>query len=98
MTEPEPRYARRVRCLWFLALATSGCRAILGIETPARGDAGDRDAACASWQPEGFDPCALTIAADALVLGDGAYTYDSATGTLRDPANAVVVASPQTVM
>ncbi|HMG53892.1 MAG TPA: hypothetical protein VK601_10425 [Kofleriaceae bacterium] len=88
-----------MRSPWLLALAAAGCRSILGIEPPARGDAGgDGSAACATWHPEGFDPCALSIAADVVSLGDLPYVYDTTAGALYDAAHQVVVQSAQTIM
>src|SRR6185295_643964 len=61
-------YAPAMRSMWLLALAATGCRSILGIgDPPPRPDAGFD--ACATWQPAGFDPCALVLATDALSLG-----------------------------
>src|SRR5438477_463173 len=68
-----------MRSVWLLALAASGCRAILGIgDPPALGDGGF--VSCEGWHPEGFDPCALTITTDKLALGGAAYTYDTSGG------------------
>jgi len=92
------RYARAMRSVWLLALAASGCRTLLGIEEPARDDAGpDGVAGCATWHPEGFDPCALTIAAASLSLDGPAYTYDSAVGALYDADYHTVLQSGQTL-
>ena len=88
-----------MRSVWLLALAlaASGCRTLLGIEDPARGDAGpDSFPACATWHPEGFDPCALTIAAASLSLDGPAYVYDSAVGALYDADHRTVLQSGQT--
>jgi hypothetical protein len=88
-----------MRSAWLLALAASGCRSLLGIEDPARGDAGpDGFAACATWHPEGFDPCALTIAAASLSLDGPAYVYNSAVGALYDASQQTVLQSGQTIM
>ncbi|TMQ06492.1 MAG: hypothetical protein E6J90_46200 [Deltaproteobacteria bacterium] len=88
-----------MRSVWLLALAASGCRAILGIgDPPALGDGGF--VSCEGWHPEGFDPCALTITTDKLALGGAAYTYDTsvAGGTLYDAAHQAVVTSDQMIM
>jgi hypothetical protein len=87
-----------MRSVWLLALAASGCRTLLGIEDPARGDAGpDSFPACATWHPEGFDPCALTIAAASLSLDGPAYVYDSAVGALYDADHRTVLQSGQAI-
>ena len=88
-----------MRSVWLLALAASGCRAILGIgDPPALGDGGF--VSCEGLHPEGFDPCALTITTDKLALGGAAYTYDTsvAGGTLYDAAHQAVVTSDQMIM
>lgn len=87
-----------MRPVWLVALAASGCRAILGIEPPARSDGGPDGAACAGWQPEGFDPCALAITSDALDLGDAPYVYDTTAGTLYDAAHQAVLHSGQAIV
>src|SRR5689334_13375220 len=90
-----------MRSVWFLALAASGCRAILGIgDLPAPPDAGDDPRPCATWHPDGFDPCALAITTPALTLGDEPYIYDtamSAGGTLYDGAHQIVLQSQQSI-
>lgn len=95
-----------MRSVWFLALAATGCRGILGIELPpppADAAAGGSDAPsfCASWSPEGFMPCALTITAPSLPIDPsrGAYTYDTGDGggTLFDAAHTPVLHSDQTI-
>ena len=89
-----------MRSLWLLALAASGCRAILGIEEPPPLVDSGGPAMCASWHPAGFDPCALEISKPALMLGDAQYTYRTTTtsGALYDAANNVVLSSGQSVM
>jgi hypothetical protein len=87
-----------MRSVWLLALAASGCRTLLGIEEPERADAGpDSFAACAGWHPEGFDPCALTIAAASVSLDGPSYVYDSAMGALYDADHRTVLQSSQTL-
>ncbi|HEX3760266.1 MAG TPA: hypothetical protein VHW23_16230, partial [Kofleriaceae bacterium] len=87
-----------MRSVWLLALAASGCRSLLGIDQPARGDAGpDGFAVCTHWHPEGFDPCALVITADSLTLDGQAYIYNSGDGALTDAAHQTVITSGQTV-
>src|SRR5437764_14367988 len=87
-----------MRPVWLLALAASGCRAILGIgDPPLFGDGGV--ASCDRWHPDGFDPCTLTITTDALTLGDAQYSYDTTTagGTLYDASHQVILSSDQTI-
>jgi hypothetical protein len=87
-----------MRSVWLLALAASGCRTLIGIEEPERRDAGpDGLAACAGWHPEGFDPCALTIAAASVTLDGPTYVYNSAVGALYDADNHTLVQSIQTI-
>jgi hypothetical protein len=89
-----------MRSVWLLALAASGCRAILGIgDPPALGD-GAVFVSCESWHPRGFDPCALKITTDALGLGDQSYVYDTSVdgGTLYDAAHQAILTSDQTIM
>lgn len=84
-----------MRSIWLLALATSGCRAVLGI-----GDPPELFGSCATWHPDGFDPCALEITVPALALGDEVYVYDtaaSAGGTLYDSFHRAIVQSDQTI-
>jgi len=74
-----------MRSVWLLALAASGCRAILGIDEPTVIDGGgDAPAFCASWHPALFTPCSLGAPMPALALAPGQYRYDTTTagGTL----------------
>jgi hypothetical protein len=90
-----------MRSVWFLALATLGCRGILGIEEPlpAADGATDASASCATWHPQGFDPCAYAPMPP-VHLGAGQYTYDTtaAGGTLFDSARRVLARSQLTLL
>jgi hypothetical protein len=69
-----------MRLVWLAAVGCAGCRAILGIEEPITGDAAPIDTApglCASWHPQGFDPCALGTPLPALHLTAAEYRYDT---------------------
>ena len=61
----------------------------------------DAPAACASWQPHGFDPCMLGAPGSAVALdaGGSPYTYDTtvAGGTLFDSGGNVLLTSPLTL-
>lgn len=94
-----------MRLAWILVLAASGCRGILGIEhaivvADAEADAAGAPASCATWHPQGFDPCSLGAPLPALHLGAGQYTYDTTLGggKLTDGAGQLVVQSTVTVM
>lgn len=82
-----------------LALAATGCRAVLGIgEPPAPPDTGS--GACATWHPDGFEPCSLPSVAPALALVDEVYLYDTsgdAGGTLYNAGHQAVLRSDQTL-
>jgi len=67
-----------MRSVWLLALATFGCRNILGIEDPIKVPDADPSVTCLSWHPQGFDPCALGTPMPALHLGAGQYVYETA--------------------
>jgi len=88
-----------MRSVWLLALATFGCRSLLGIEEPITGtDAAVDAASCTGWHPMGFDPCSFAPVTLPL-LGPGAYVYDTTLdgGTLFDSNRRVIVASKLTL-
>jgi len=88
-----------MRSVWFLALATLGCRSVLGIDEPIiLADASIDAAACATWHPGGFDPCAYAPV-PLPRLGAGSYIYDTtaAGGTLFDGTGRVIVSSKLTL-
>jgi hypothetical protein len=89
-----------MRSVWILVLVAAGCRGILGIEHPIDVDAMVDSALCATWHPQGFDPCALDAPMPALHLGAGQYLYDTTLdgGKLTDGAGQVVAQSRLTVM
>ena len=86
---------------WILVLAASGCRGILGIEQPVDliDAAVDAPELCATWHPQGFDPCTLGAAMPALHLGAGQYVYNTTLdgGKLTDGAGQLVAQSRLTV-
>ena len=98
LTSPAALRFSPMRQVWILAVASLGCRGILGIEEPTTRD-GDAPASCAMWHPQGFDPCALGAPLPALHLGAGQYTYDTTTdgGTLSDGNNRAIRQSLLTV-
>ena len=91
-----------MRLAWILVLAASGCRGILGIEQPVDviDAAVDAPELCATWHPQGFDPCTLGAAMPALHLGAGQYVYDTTLdgGKLTDSAGQLVAQSRLTVL
>jgi hypothetical protein len=91
-----------MRSVWLLALATFGCRSILGIDEPIITiDAGtDAPVSCTTWHPQGFDPCALGAPAQALHLTPGQYTFTTTKtgGRLSDTTGHVLLQSDLTIM
>jgi hypothetical protein len=88
-----------MRSVWLLALATLGCRSVLGIDEPIIvTDAAVDAAACATWHPLGFDPCAYAPV-PLPRLGAGSYIYDTTTtgGTLFDGTGHPIVSSKLTL-
>lgn len=87
-----------MRPVWILALASLGCRSILGIEEPVTVTL-DAPDFCAMWHPQGFDPCALGAPMVMPRLA-GQYAYDTTTdgGTLFDSGRRAVVSSQLTMM
>ena len=48
--------------------------------------------ACAAWEPEYIDPCAIVLPSESLDLNmSGTYIYDTDTRTLRDPGGAAIL-------
>jgi hypothetical protein len=89
-----------MRSVWFVALVVTGCRGLLGIEEARVVDpATDAPAQCATWSPDGIDPCALGAPSPAFQLGPGTYTYDTTDGggMLTASTGAVVFRSAITV-
>jgi hypothetical protein len=81
-----------------LLASSGGCRLLVELaesdpaqDGDAEVDAGIDEPACAGWSfaPATLDPCALPVPGPALVLGDGAWVYDTNLGALTDPVGAV---------
>jgi hypothetical protein len=99
------RCALRALAAAVLLVSSGGCRLLVELaeSDPAHGgaevDAGPIEPGCAAWSfaPAALDPCALPLPGPSLVLGDGAWLYDTTLGALTDavgdvtfPASALV--------